>query len=115
MGTNYCTPHHPLARHPVTHTANGAPTPLKNVQILDGGAIRTLTFPADLSNYVGQEIIFVAKGTARAHVITGTAGQLGGSQTYTFAGTNAREYLRVYVEAADYVAVIGDDGGGTYS
>lgn len=89
------------------HAANGAPDTDHEIQLLDGGAIRTITFPADMSAYVGRKFTFLATGTARAHVIAvTTAGDFGGDDSITFPGATSNEGITVFVTAADNVQCV---------
>lgn len=79
---------------------------LCHVHLLDGGAARTITLPADLSPFIGRRYLFVATGTARAHVITGTAGQLNGNQSVTFPTGSTGAAVEILVTAADNANII---------
>lgn len=103
-----------LGQRYVTHDASGTPTTKYPIQLLNGtsGAL-TMTFPPSLVNYVGQDITFVGIGTARQHVITGTAGWLNGSDSITMPATGGAVTIHVYTPTL--AVVKSTDGIGVYT
>ena len=97
----------------IATVTTGVIDPLVEVQILSSAAVQTMTFPADLSNYVGRTFKFIVDpAVLRAHVITATtAGHLAGDLSYTFgagAAGDKRNSVTYFVASPTHIAQIAE-------
>jgi len=105
----------------VAVTADGAPEILKNVHLMDasGGAV-TLTFPADMSDYVGRTMTFVCAANPGGNdcVVACAAGQLAGFTSVKLnilgAATDTTVSVTIFISsptAAHVIALTPDQAG----